>query len=353
MVVVATIVTTCEWPFDTELTDSDSLFNLTVKHSIRRVFEEQYIHLSWEGITIENFKEFRIEKQRARDTAWVSVVRLFSPAATSYTDTIIDDDDLEYRIGIVDQDSNVRWAYKKTAIPNTSAVFVPAEFDSIQFAVSSLLMDDGDTVLVSQGSYIQRVRILDKNIFMVAIFGPDSTRITASPSSDIAVYMNSGIIVGFTVAHSGCGLYLTGSGSARNCVILRNGGSLGMYLYRPTGEIINNTIVFNGVTLDGNCDSLLFLNNIIYAYADLALKFSSPGPLDTSRIDYNVINNSIGVGAHNFYENPRFVNARGDNLHLAPTSPCINTGHPGEEYRNRDGTRNTMGAYGGPYAINY
>jgi len=35
---------------------------------------------------------------------------------------------------------------------------------------------------------------------------------------------------------------------------------------------------------------------------------------------------------------------------LAPGSPCIDTGHPGPQYNDPDGTRNDMGAYGGPEA---
>ena len=35
---------------------------------------------------------------------------------------------------------------------------------------------------------------------------------------------------------------------------------------------------------------------------------------------------------------------------LAEGSPCIDTGHPGPQYNDPDGTRNDMGAYGGPEA---
>jgi len=38
-----------------------------------------------------------------------------------------------------------------------------------------------------------------------------------------------------------------------------------------------------------------------------------------------------------------------EDFHLRPDSPCINTGHPGDEYQNNNGSQNDMGAYGGPY----
>lgn len=33
---------------------------------------------------------------------------------------------------------------------------------------------------------------------------------------------------------------------------------------------------------------------------------------------------------------------------LRPVSPCIDTGDPNQKYNDRDGTRNDIGAYGGP-----
>jgi parallel beta-helix repeat protein len=44
---------------------------------------------------------------------------------------------------------------------------------------------------------------------------------------------------------------------------------------------------------------------------------------------------------------PRFADAV---YRLAEGSPCIDTGHPGPQYNDPDGTRNDMGAYGGPEA---
>ena len=44
---------------------------------------------------------------------------------------------------------------------------------------------------------------------------------------------------------------------------------------------------------------------------------------------------------------PRFADAV---YRLAEGSPCIDTGHPGAQYNDPDGTRNDMGAYGGPEA---
>jgi nitrous oxidase accessory protein NosD len=52
-----------------------------------------------------------------------------------------------------------------------------------------------------------------------------------------------------------------------------------------------------------------------------------------------------GTGCIN--ANPLFVNP-GTDFHLASGSPCINTGDPNSIYNDWDGSRNDMGAYGGP-----
>ena len=52
---------------------------------------------------------------------------------------------------------------------------------------------------------------------------------------------------------------------------------------------------------------------------------------------------------NNITGDPQFV----DNIDLllSPTSPGIDAGHPNELYLDADGTRNDIGAYGGPGAM--
>jgi len=51
------------------------------------------------------------------------------------------------------------------------------------------------------------------------------------------------------------------------------------------------------------------------------------------------------TGTDNIDEDPLFADA---DLRLSAGSPCINTGNPAPEYNDPDGSRNDMGAYGGP-----
>jgi parallel beta-helix repeat protein len=67
----------------------------------------------------------------------------------------------------------------------------------------------------------------------------------------------------------------------------------------------------------------------------------------------------IYAGNGNIGDDPCFVDPNGadgipgtedDDLHLSEGSPCIDAGAPGPENQDDDGTRNDMGAYGGPMA---
>ena len=45
---------------------------------------------------------------------------------------------------------------------------------------------------------------------------------------------------------------------------------------------------------------------------------------------------------------PMFVNALSDDFHLSSGSPCTDAGNPDPAYNDPNGSRNDMGAYGGP-----
>ena len=67
-------------------------------------------------------------------------------------------------------------------------------------------------------------------------------------------------------------------------------------------------------------------------------------------IDYSRMDQLFICGDSVISDNPYFVNENTADFHLMPNSSCINSGHPDGIYNNLDGSRNTMGAYGGPNA---
>jgi hypothetical protein len=124
--------------------------------------------------------------------------------------------------------------------------------------------------------------------------------------------------------------------------------------------IVNNTIVYQ--TTDGFYFAMavgsLVRNNII-AFND-GCGLNSYYDLEWVSHDYNdIFNNGIDY-CHGFVPDtteisadPLFVNPTIADYHLLPSSPCIDAGHPDTIYNDPDGTRNDMGAYGGPGAADW
>ena len=90
----------CEWPFNTEPTEDD-VFGLTANHNITRLMPSAEINLMWNEITVEQFAMYKIERMRTNDTLWTPIVDISDAFQLSYTDTILDDENLIYRIGII------------------------------------------------------------------------------------------------------------------------------------------------------------------------------------------------------------------------------------------------------------
>jgi len=113
-----------------------------------------------------------------------------------------------------------------------------------------------------------------------------------------------------------------------NCVFNKNITSSRNY----SGAIVNfgvvtitNTIVWNN---SGENDYKLYSKYSTYTMSDEFWNF-------------------LGVG--NLKLNPLFVDSGIGNYHLSANSPCVDAGHPGEYFKDVDGTRNDMGIYGGPF----
>jgi hypothetical protein len=131
------------------------------------------------------------------------------------------------------------------------------------------------------------------------------------------------------------------------------------------GTLINNTIVHNTCcgleyrTFDEGLDP--GVKNNIFAYNG-RYGIAVEGSFTTFTVTHNdVFQNTCGnyggtlsdqTGVNgNISANPLFINNVGDisgNYHPGSGSPCIDSGDPDPTYNDHDGTRNDMGAYGGP-----
>lgn len=121
--------------------------------------------------------------------------------------------------------------------------------------------------------------------------------------------------------------------------------------------VVNNTFVntgYYGIHMKQNCNPTL-LNTIIAncgrfgLFAELS---SSPfvdycdiwnnGLRDTNPANY--FPSSLDVGS-SISQNPQFSDST---YRLAGGSPCVDAGHPDAQYNDPDGSRNDIGAWGGP-----
>lgn len=162
----------------------------------------------------------------------------------------------------------------------------------------------------------------------------------------------------------GRGIALRDIGTAAhitNCIV-RDNALIGLLLNDFCSPVVVNNVFarngYYGVQMVNNCLPTV-LNNIVVlntrygfyvqqssvpelAFNDVYGHFTIAG-VDTSFLDYvpNSVARTFSIGT-----DPRFVSAA--DFHLAAGSPCINAGSTDPAYNDGDGSRNDMGAYGGP-----
>jgi len=382
--------------FEMETDPDSSLLNLQINHNISRLLDSATVTLNWNELSTEGFKQFNIEKRRQGNREWKTVDSITNRIATTYYDIIYDDENLEYRVGLENNEGDILWGEDEITIPKTLQLFVPQERAIIMDALNDSLIDAGDTIWVSPGKYRAALNFHDKNIVLISIAGPENTIILGdSIFPHTAVQMNQGILDGFTVKEgstlgSAGGIALGGKGIVRRCIITENmAGSFGGGLVMRGSSELWNCVVFNNfskkasngmiintggkiincvftnidisynsnITMDLGSSSLIMLNNIIFQNSGIISNIEYSIDNDSSGVvlDYSFINPAPIYGFGNYFGvesgDPSFIGYSDTtetfSFNLQLTSTCINAGHPGDEYLNVDGTRNTIGSTGG------
>ena len=154
---------------------------------------------------------------------------------------------------------------------------------------------------------------------------------------------------------SGGGIFC-GRDSSRinNNIVWKNKAQFGggIACDRSSCTIINDTITQNkasyggGIFFDGG--PIRIMNTILWEneddlYSDWFDAASRPDHSDIGDGDFRGLNGNISV-------DPLFTDPENGDFYLKPDSPCIDAGNPDPIYQDPDGTRNDMGAYGGPEA---
>ncbi len=234
-------------------------------------------------------------------------------------------------------------------------------YTTINNAISNA--SSNDTIKVYSGRYEEAV-VIDKNLKLEGS-GPQLTTIYSNTSNSITVNSNmNAVILGFTITSSknGVGIYTgpTTNVTIRNNCVIGNGGS-GVRMNTGTGSsggivaIINNVISYNAVA-GIDCYS----GNIGYAHNNIISNNGGTGIyfyyFDSS---YRSYNNSYAnkdgdypsANTGDISVDPSFIDPFKGIYTLQSTSLCKNTGRPGSADADPDGSRNDMGAFGGPDAV--
>ncbi len=115
-----------------------------------------------------------------------------------------------------------------------------------------------------------------------------------------------------------------------NCTIVGNSANYGggIFLAKGASRLIN-------LILWANMDDLYYMGT---------KAISRPEYSDIKDADFRGTNGNISAA-------PLFVAVQSGNFRLRDDSPCVNKGNPNPIYKDPDGSRNDMGAYGGPLAM--
>ena len=227
-------------------------------------------------------------------------------------------------------------------------------FPDIQEAVHN---SGGDIVYVHQGSYdgwtepgSDKGNISMKDNVKVIGDGPASTFLNAE-----VVFENveGAQLNGFTATES---IQAIASSAKLMNNVIRSSSPTAVWAYKSNMEIINNTILdheMDAIFLHDSCSALI-KNNIIVGNG------TGINGFENSEIDMNyndLWGNELDYfeffspGEHDISKDPLFTEAVNNSYFLEPESPCIDAGDPDPIMNDPDGSRNDMGAFGGPLAI--
>jgi hypothetical protein len=241
-------------------------------------------------------------------------------------------------------------------------ICVPDEYATIQAAINAAT--DGDWICVAPGEYYESLVIEGFDFLVIKTGCCDDVCGWATvdpPTSVPAVRFNnvgSGVrFEGFVLTGGTCGMSLSDSDpQIRNVTIY--GNENGIELSNSSPALVNSVVADNdmyGIYLSGS--SCPVLNGNIVSGNFRGIYGATACCVDAHYND--VWGNTVNFGGacsgqwppdQNMSQDPKYAGASVADYHLCVDSPCIDRGDPDSSECDPDGSRNDMGAYGGPQA---
>jgi hypothetical protein len=233
-------------------------------------------------------------------------------------------------------------------------------FRSISDALDQTVDGRGDTVVVRAGAYLGPVTVWPGTI-LISEDGAAQTFIQGADESapvDLVRLDQGAVLRGFSIGETGGAavrVLLSAHAEVTNCVFYESGTGL---LVEPGCRItaVNNTLFRNGTGVHAEPGANIApLRNNILAENGLAVSVAVGGQVESN---YNAFHRNtvlaagdFAPGDHDLSTNPRFAGANALNLHLQASSNARDAGDPALGFRDRDGSRNDLGADGGPFGV--
>ena len=291
----------CDLPFSTKPSAEEDLFLVTHDYDGHVIHEKTAITISWSDITIEDFKEYRIEKAKlvAGDYYWVDLARLLDSLTTSYVDTLDDDGTFQYRVRIVDQRDQYRHELSEEfVVPNISSLYIPDHYVHLETAYYTKFIDNGDSIVFRPGFYPGNHDLLGKDVLITSTHGPIITILIGITTQQSVISIDRGRLDGLGIQNgtgfSGGGVWAGGTAVVANCFIKNNlavedptanmqiypSGHGGGVFITDTALVTDCKIVNNRARRGGGGVAMdkfaIMENSIIFSNSNLSAPLSEP-----------------------------------------------------------------------------
>lgn len=343
-----------------------------------------------ESVEAEAETEESVDTEVLADTGEVVDTETADTSDSSEIEEVVDtggvfEDTASSETGSVDsgeEDTGESSETSETTVYGDCTVTVPTDYGTIQDAIDA--SSDGDIVCVEAGEYWENLTIDFVDIYLVGLDGAASTIIDGGGVTHTIIIQNgsTATVDGFTIQDGnnwwGGGVYIyEASPTIRHCVITGN-LPYGIAVWNSAAPTIENTLMVENIyrglyvtnyatpvvvnsVLAGNLrdgmsvytgSTVYLMNSIVYNNGDYGVAYGSSSASVVS--SYNdVYGNSKGdyyggasASSTDLAEDPLISDWALYTVDSA--SVCVDQGDPDSSYNDVDGSRNDMGAYGGP-----